>query len=222
MASRGPPRRRRVAQRDKVFSKSACLLGGLALFGCYRGAGPAGAGLRRAAAAAVNRENPATAFAEAFSERRRLDEDGGAKEKDFMCRSVYRAVQPNNNRVDGKSSGKKKVIREGSGCTESSKSDAGMFIVSIFIVLYLFAGIAIVCDELFVSALEQMAEWWDLSDDVAGATLMAAGGSAPELATSFVGTFQGSTVGIGTIVGSAVFNVLFVIGCCAICPAAAP
>lgn len=52
--------------------------------------------------------------------------------------------------------------------------------------------------------------------DVAGATLMAAGGSAPELFTSFVGTFQQSDIGIGTIVGSAVFNVLFVIGMCSI------
>ncbi|KAJ8611418.1 hypothetical protein CTAYLR_009005 [Chrysophaeum taylorii] len=76
--------------------------------------------------------------------------------------------------------------------------------------------IAIVCDELFVSALEIISERWDLSDDVSGATLMAAGGSAPELATSFLGTFQGSTVGLGTIVGSAVFNVLFVIGMCAL------
>ena len=41
----------------------------------------------------------------------------------------------------------------------------------------------------------------NLSNDVAGATLMAAGGSAPELATSFVGTFQRSDVGFGTIVG---------------------
>ena len=45
---------------------------------------------------------------------------------------------------------------------------------------------------------------------------MAAGGSAPELFTSLIGTFNRSDVGIGTIVGSAVFNVLFVIGCCAI------
>jgi len=45
---------------------------------------------------------------------------------------------------------------------------------------------------------------------------MAAGGSAPELATSFVGTFVSrSDVGFGTIVGSAVFNILFVIGACA-------
>ena len=45
----------------------------------------------------------------------------------------------------------------------------------------------------------------------------AAGGSAPELATSLIGLFVARTdVGFSTIVGSAVFNVLFVIGCCAI------
>jgi len=92
----------------------------------------------------------------------------------------------------------------------------GVTVGCIVGVLYLFLAIAIICDELFVPALEVIAEKWELSDDVAGATLMAAGGSAPELATSFVGTFKRSTVGFGTIVGSAVFNVLFVIGMCAI------
>ena len=64
-------------------------------------------------------------------------------------------------------------------------------------------------------ALEIIADRHELSNDVAGATLMAAGGSAPELATSLIGTFKRSDIGFGTIVGSAVFNVLFVIGCCA-------
>ena len=45
---------------------------------------------------------------------------------------------------------------------------------------------------------------------------MAAGGSAPELCTSFLGVFvERSDIGFGTIVGSAVFNVLFVIAACA-------
>ena len=45
---------------------------------------------------------------------------------------------------------------------------------------------------------------------------MAAGGSAPELFTSIIGVFVAkSDVGIGTIVGSAVFNILFVIAACA-------
>lgn len=84
-------------------------------------------------------------------------------------------------------------------------------------VLYMFLGLSVVCDEFFVPALEVIADTWDLSNDVAGATLMAAGGSAPELFTSYIGTFRMSDVGFGTIVGSAVFNILFVIGMCALC-----
>ena len=45
---------------------------------------------------------------------------------------------------------------------------------------------------------------------------MAAGGSAPELFTSLIGTFRESEIGFGTIVGSATFNILFVIGMCAV------
>lgn len=96
------------------------------------------------------------------------------------------------------------------------KQGWGITTMWIVIVLYMFLGIAIVCDELFVPALEIIAEKAELSDDVSGATLMAAGGSAPELATSLIGTFSRSEVGFGTIVGSAVFNVLFVIAMCAL------
>ena len=84
-------------------------------------------------------------------------------------------------------------------------------------VVYMFAGLAIVCDDYFVPALELLSERLELSEDVAGATFMAAGGSAPELFTSFVAVFIAkSDVGFGTIVGSAVFNILFVIGFCAV------
>ena len=74
------------------------------------------------------------------------------------------------------------------------------------------------CDDYFVAALEEMCDKWSITEDVAGATFMAAGGSAPELFTSLLGVFVAeSDVGFGTIVGSAVFNVLFVIGCVAGC-----
>ncbi|KAF4118974.1 sodium/potassium/calcium exchanger 2-like isoform X2 [Onychostoma macrolepis] len=83
--------------------------------------------------------------------------------------------------------------------------------------LYMFIALAIVCDEFFVPALTVITEKLEISDDVAGATFMAAGGSAPELFTSVIGVFiSHSNVGIGTIVGSAVFNILFVIGMCAL------
>lgn len=82
---------------------------------------------------------------------------------------------------------------------------------------YMFVALAIVCDEFFVPALDVIIERLAITDDVAGATFMAAGGSAPELFTSIIGVFVSfDDVGIGTIVGSAVFNILFVIGACAL------
>jgi len=91
--------------------------------------------------------------------------------------------------------------------------------VALYIVgvLYMFVALAIVCDDYFVPALEVIIDKFDISNDVAGATLMAAGGSAPEFFTSLIGVFIAKTeVGFSTIVGSAVFNVLFVIAACAL------
>ena len=94
--------------------------------------------------------------------------------------------------------------------------DGPSAVVQILVSLWMFLGLAIVCDSFFEAALSRICEAMSLKDDVAGATWMAAGGSAPELATSVLGVFiSKSDVGFGTIVGSAVFNVLFVIACCA-------
>jgi len=93
----------------------------------------------------------------------------------------------------------------------------GAVVFYILGVIYMFVALAIVCDEFFVPALDVIIEKLGCSEDVAGATFMAAGGSAPELFTSIIGVFIAfSDVGIGTIVGSAVFNILFVIGMCAL------
>ncbi|XP_047452082.1 sodium/potassium/calcium exchanger 1 isoform X2 [Mugil cephalus] len=93
----------------------------------------------------------------------------------------------------------------------------GWVILHVLGMIYMFVSLAIVCDEFFVPALGVITDKLAISDDVAGATFMAAGGSAPELFTSLIGVFIAhSNVGIGTIVGSAVFNILFVIGMCAL------
>ncbi|XP_076659051.1 solute carrier family 24 member Nckx30C isoform X4 [Halictus rubicundus] len=93
----------------------------------------------------------------------------------------------------------------------------GAVILHVMGVVYMFVALAIVCDEFFVPSLDVIIEKLEIADDVAGATFMAAGGSAPELFTSIIGVFVSfDDVGIGTIVGSAVFNILFVIGMCAI------
>uniref|UniRef100_A0A3P9C532 Solute carrier family 24 member 3 n=2 Tax=Haplochromini TaxID=319058 RepID=A0A3P9C532_9CICH len=84
-----------------------------------------------------------------------------------------------------------------------------------FTTIYMFCALAVVCDDYFVPSLEKLCERLNLSEDVAGATFMAAGSSAPELFTSIIGVFiTRGDVGVGTIVGSAVFNILCIIGVC--------
>lgn len=109
-------------------------------------------------------------------------------------------------------------------CTGNFPTDAftddqlqhGAVIFHIIGIMYMFYALALVCDEFFVPSLDVITEKLGITPDVAGATFMAAGGSAPELFTSIIGVFIAvSDVGIGTIVGSAVFNILFVIAACA-------
>lgn len=74
--------------------------------------------------------------------------------------------------------------------------------VALVFILYVHALTALLLYSA-VPALEVLTETLDVPEDVAGATFMAAGGSAPELFTSFIGTFiADSDVGFGTIVGS--------------------
>ncbi|KAM9348460.1 sodium/potassium/calcium exchanger 3 [Symphorus nematophorus] len=89
----------------------------------------------------------------------------------------------------------------------------GAVVLHALCAIYMFYALAIVCDDYFVPSLEKISENLQLSEDVAGATFMAAGSSAPELFTSLIGVFiTKGDVGVGTIVGSAVFNILVIIG----------
>ncbi|XP_045896057.1 sodium/potassium/calcium exchanger 3-like isoform X2 [Micropterus dolomieu] len=89
----------------------------------------------------------------------------------------------------------------------------GAVILHALCAIYMFYALAIICDDYFVPSLEKISENLQLSEDVAGATFMAAGSSAPELFTSLIAVFiTKGDVGVGTIVGSAVFNILVIIG----------
>ncbi|KAI9590790.1 hypothetical protein GQX74_008957 [Glossina fuscipes] len=80
---------------------------------------------------------------------------------------------------------------------------------------YLFLGLAVVCDGFCVPAVEKLRTQWHMSYDVAGATLMAGATSAPEFFIHLYATIiTESDMGIGTIVGSAVFNGLAITGVC--------
>ena len=72
--------------------------------------------------------------------------------------------------------------------TTEQKKD-GAIVLYVFCLLYMFFGLAIVCDDFFVPALEVIIDRFEITEDVAGATLMAAGGSAPEFFTALIGEF---------------------------------
>lgn len=70
---------------------------------------------------------------------------------------------------------------------------------------------ATITEERFVPALNVIANALNIPDDIAGATIMAAGASSPELFAALVSIFiTHSSLGMGTIVGSEVFNQTFI------------
>uniref|UniRef100_A0A8C6TKR3 Sodium/potassium/calcium exchanger 5 n=1 Tax=Neogobius melanostomus TaxID=47308 RepID=A0A8C6TKR3_9GOBI len=103
--------------------------------------------------------------------------------------------------------------------TVQERKDGGL-VIYFMIIFYMLLAVAIVCDDYFLPSLEVISERLGLSQDVAGATFMAAGSSAPELVTAFLGVFvTKGDIGVSTIVGSAVYNLL---GICAACGLLAP
>jgi len=91
--------------------------------------------------------------------------------------------------------------------------------LSLFILLLSFYLMSEIVDKRFVKSLDNIANWLNLSNDVAGATLLALGTSAPEISTALIALFlenANPATGVGTIVGSAIFQILVVIGFAAI------
>ncbi len=89
----------------------------------------------------------------------------------------------------------------------------GLILLSVYI-------LSVITEGFFIVSLDQISQRLKLSDEVAGASLMAMGSSAPELAIALMALFTSggahSDVGIGTIVGSAVFNILVITGVSAV------
>lgn len=96
--------------------------------------------------------------------------------------------------------------------TEDCPEDQIYLLPYFLIILYAFFMLAIIVDDYFEPVLSTISTKLGLSEDVAGATFMAAGSSAPELLTSMMDAFVSkNSIGVGTIVGSAMFNILIIV-----------
>ena len=88
-------------------------------------------------------------------------------------------------------------------------------IISLIIILLSFYTLFRISSRFFVDTLERISQKYKLSSDITGATLMAAGSSSPELFIVIFALLIGGnhqSIGTGTIVGSALFNILVICG----------
>ncbi|CAB3225783.1 unnamed protein product [Arctia plantaginis] len=85
----------------------------------------------------------------------------------------------------------------------------GAFLMYLLFGIYAFTLLTIVCNDYFLPCVEFICEDLKIPQDVAAATFMAVATSCPEFFVNVISTFlTGSDMGIGTIVGSAIFNAL--------------
>ena len=71
--------------------------------------------------------------------------------------------------------------------------------------------------KLLVNNATHLAQAWGVSEYVIGITIVAAGTSLPELATSIVAAFRKNNgIAIGNVIGSNIFNIFFILGLTAI------
>jgi len=89
----------------------------------------------------------------------------------------------------------------------------GWILLYLVGVIYLIVSMGFLTSEFFTPSLITLINKLKISQDVGGAMVLALGVSVPGLITSIIGIFVAyHPVGIGTIVGSSVYNVLFVVG----------
>lgn len=88
----------------------------------------------------------------------------------------------------------------------------GSLVVQILLILGGLCGL-VLGSRLFVDGAVEMAERFQVSEAIIGLTIVAAGTSLPELATSVMAAFRKEEdIAVGNILGSNIFNILSILG----------
>ncbi|MCH5238201.1 MAG: calcium/sodium antiporter [Muribaculaceae bacterium] len=112
----------------------------------------------------------------------------------------------------GKEPGDKSNIKDHSA--EPSIKAMKMWKASIWVISGL--GALIFGGDRFVAGASGIASGLGVSDAIIGLTIVAAGTSLPELATSVTAALKGQTgIALGNVIGSNIYNIFLVLGCSA-------
>ncbi len=106
------------------------------------------------------------------------------------------------------------IAKQGGGLKEEAPGSAKPMPVWKMLVLIVLGGVMIVVgSDVAVDAATELARIFGMSERLIGLTIVAFGTSLPELVTSVTAALKGkSDIAVGNIVGSNIFNILFVVG----------
>lgn len=124
----------------------------------------------------------------------------------FAIFTRYTFYQAGKTEIDGQP--------ETAGSTDTSAPKVKIW-KSLLMVLLGLAGL-IAGGDRFVAGASGIASGLGVSDAVIGLTIVAAGTSLPELATSVTAALKGKTgIALGNVIGSNIYNIFLVLGCSA-------
>ncbi len=107
--------------------------------------------------------------------------------------------------------------RKNAPALEEDDMGAQMSVPKILLFLVIGCACLVYGGQLMVDNAAVLAREWGVSERIIGLTILAAGTSLPELATSMMAARKGSNgLALGNAIGSNIFNIAFVIGICSI------
>jgi cation:H+ antiporter len=107
--------------------------------------------------------------------------------------------------------------RKNAPALEEDDKSAMMSVPKILLFLVIGCACLVYGGQLMVDNAALLAREWGVSERIIGLTILAAGTSLPELATSMMAARKGSNgLALGNAIGSNIFNIAFVVGICSI------
>lgn len=107
--------------------------------------------------------------------------------------------------------------RKNSPAVEEDDKGVRMSVPKILLFLVVGCASLVYGGQLMVDNAAALAREWGVSERIIGLTILAAGTSLPELATSMMAARKGSNgLALGNAIGSNIFNIAFVVGICSI------
>lgn len=105
------------------------------------------------------------------------------------------------------------IAKKGGGLPEELPEDKPMPVWKMLLLIVAGGVMIVVGSDVAVDAATELARIFGMSERLIGLTIVAFGTSLPELVTSVTAALKGKAdIAVGNIVGSNIFNILFVVG----------